>query len=230
MATLERATITKAGDPSAKPIPVLFNPEEYTVNREVNYAQAAVPGLSAPLLQFVNGAMQTLDMELLVDTFEAHGAAGRINQAGDDVRKLTGQIIGLMDIDPATHAPPVLRFTWGSLDFSCVLARASQKFIMFKADGTPVRARLKVSFHECRNADLEAKEIKRETSDYSRMHVVAQGETLSGIAAMVFGKPALWRVIALRNGLDDAGSLAVGQHLLIPQLPYRNPETGELMQ
>ena len=50
-------------------------------------------------------------------------------------------------------------------------------------DGVPVRARLQVTFNEFRNIELEAKEIKRETADYSKRHVVAQGETLSAIAA-----------------------------------------------
>ncbi len=68
-----------------------------------------------------------------------------------------------MNIDPTTHAPPVLLFSWASLTFTCVLAKATQRFIMFLPDGSPVRARLQVSFHEFRNVDLEAKEIKRET-------------------------------------------------------------------
>ena len=33
----------------------MFNPEEYTVNRDINYAQTGVPGLSAPIIQFVHG-------------------------------------------------------------------------------------------------------------------------------------------------------------------------------
>ena len=67
---LEKAVITNTvtGDE----IPVMFNPEEYTVNRDINYAQAAVPGLSAPVLQFVSGNMQTLEMELFLDTYEEH--------------------------------------------------------------------------------------------------------------------------------------------------------------
>jgi hypothetical protein len=124
-------------------VPVLFNPEEYTVNRDNNFAQVAVPGLRGPLLQFVAGNMQTLDMELL--SYEAHGNR---NAAGDDVRSLTSQITNLMGIDPTTHAPPILLFTWGSLSFTCVLAKASQRFIMFRPDGVPVRARLQVTFNE----------------------------------------------------------------------------------
>jgi nucleoid-associated protein YgaU len=209
--------------------PVMFNPEEYSLNKENNYAQAAIPGLSAPILQFVSGSMRTLEMELFLDTYEAHEAGGRaLNQAGQDVRELTRKIIGLMEIDPTTHAPPVLLFIWASLSFTCVLARASQRFILFLPDGTPVRARLQVSFNEFRNTEQEAKEIKRETADYSKLYVVNQGETLSAIAGRLYGNPAFWRPIALRNRLDSPRLLPAGLELIIPQLPYRDPETGEI--
>src|SRR3954452_463337 len=221
---LERATLTNTA--SGDRVSVLFNPEEYTMSREINYAQAAVPGLSAPLLQFVNGAMQTLELELLVDTLEAHRGAG--NAAGGDVRELTKKVVGLMDVDPTTHAPPVVLFTWGSLTFLCVLARATQRFVMFRPDGTPVRARLQVTFNEFRNVELEAKEVKRETADYTKRHTVHQGEAISAIAAAVYGDPALWRPIALRNGIDDPRELALGSRLAIPPLPYRDPDSGEV--
>lgn len=225
--SLEKALITNTV--TGVGIWVMFNPEEYTVNKDINYAQTAVPGLSAPIVQFVNGNAQTLEMELFVDTYEEHRASSRIlNQAGEDVRKLTSQITGLMNIEPTTHAPPVLLFTWASLSFTCVLARANQRFNMFLPDGTPVRARLQVTFHEFRNVELEAKEIKRETSNYSKLYVVGQGETLSTIAWRALGDPTLWRPIAIRNGIENPRALTVGQQLIVPQLPFRDPETGEV--
>ena len=223
---LEKAILTNTV--TGERVAVQFNPEEYTLNREVNYAQAAVPGLSAPLLQFVHGNLQTLELELLLDTYEAHEGPGA-NAAGSDVREQVRKVTALMDIDSTTHAPPVALFTWGSLSFTCVLARTSQKFIMFRPDGVPVRARVQVTFNEFRNGDLEAKEIKRETADYSRLYVVSQGETVSAIAARVYGNAAMWRPISLHNGIDDVRSLTPGQRLLIPQLPYRDRETGEVM-
>jgi nucleoid-associated protein YgaU len=99
---------------------------------------------------------------------------------------------------------------------------------MFRPDGAPVRARLQVTFNEFRNVDLEAKEVKRETADYSKLHTVVQGETLSTVAWRAYGNPALWRPIAIRNDIDDPRSLPVGLRLLVPQLPFRNPETGEV--
>lgn len=219
-------------------IPVMFNPEEYTLSKDNNFAQVGVPGLSAPLLQFVHGNLSTLEMELLVDTYEEHKEGNRtLNRAGEDVRNLTRKITDLMVIDPTTHAPPVLIFAPAvSLSFpgakmqsfTCVLARVTQRMIMFLPDGTPVRARLQVTFHEFLNAELEAKEVKRETADYSKIHTVVQGETLSAIAWRTYGNPRLWRPIALRNGIDDPHVLAVGRQLIVPHLPYRDPGSGEV--
>jgi hypothetical protein len=225
--TLEKALITNTV--TGAKVPVQFNPEEYTQNRDINYAQSAIPGLSAPILQFVNGNMQTLEMELFLDSYEEHRVGNTVvNAAQSDVRDLVNRITDLMTIQPTTHAPPVLLFTWAKLAFTCVLARASQRFVMFLPDGTPVRARLNVTFNEFRNADLEAKEIKRETSDFSKRYVVSEAETLSSIAGREYGDPRLWRLIAIANRLQRARNLPVGLKLLLPNLPYRDPDTGRV--
>ena len=234
---IEKALITNT-DTNDR-VPVLFNPEEYSLKKENNFAQAAVPGLSSPLLQFLHGSLETLDLELLVDTYEKHDENGLVfNQAGDDVRKLTRKITDLMKINPETHAPPVLLFTWGSVShttgtagasFTCVLASVNQRFIMFLPDGTPVRARLQVSFHEFKNAELQAKETKNETADYSKLYIVGQGETLSGIAGRVYNNPGAWRPIAIRNDIENPRRLTTGLRLIIPQLPFRHPDTGVVL-
>ena len=224
---LERATITNTA--TGDRVPVMFNPEEYTLNRDINFAQTAVPGLSSPLIQFVNGNLRTLELELMLDTVEKHTSGSTaLNRAGEDVRRLVRQVTDLMEINPETHAPPILLFTWASLSFTCVLARATQRFVMFKSDGTPVRARLTVTFNEFRNAELEAKEVKRETADYSKVHEVVQGDTLATIAAGAYNDGTLWRPIALRNEIDDPRRLQVGARLVVPPLPFRDSETGRV--
>lgn len=226
---LEKATLTNLT--RSEKIAVLFNPEEYSLNRDINYAQIAIPGLSSPLLQFVHGNMQTLEMELFLDTYEEHRESNRIlNRAGDDVRKQVRRITDLMNIDPTIHAPPILMFTWGTLSFTCVLARANQRYIMFNPNGVPVRARMQVTFNEFRNAELEAKEVKRETADYTKIYTILQGESLSAIAHRVYGNPKLWRPIALANNVLNPQRLQPGERLVIPNLPYRHIESGEVFQ
>jgi hypothetical protein len=225
--SLEHATLTNL-DTGAR-VEVLFNPDQYTLSKDNNFAQAAVPGLSSPLLQFVHGNLRTLDLELFFDTLEEHRRGGRnINPARGDVRLLTQQVVDLLAINPATHAPPVTLFAWGGLTFTGVLAKATQHFTMFLETGVPVRARLQVTFNEWKSALQEAQQIKRQTSDHTRVHQVGQGETLSSIAAALYGEPGLWRPIALANQLLEPRRLPAGLQLAIPPLPYRNPGTGEV--
>jgi LysM repeat protein len=208
---------------TGKRFDVFFNPEEYTINKDNNFASQAIPGLSGPLLQFVHGNMRTLEMELFFDTWDTPELEKR------DVRELTNKITGLLTIDSDLHAPPVLQVSWSSLQFRCVLARASQKFIMFANDGTPVRARVTVTFNEFIDAEREAREINRQTADFSKVYTVTQGQTLSGIAAIIYDNPLLWRPIAVANNIDDPRAIETGQSLLIPALPFRDPETGEVV-
>ncbi len=201
---------------------VMFNPEEYTLNKDNNFASQAVPGLSSPLLQFVHGNLRTLDMELFFDTYEPKPAR--------DVREETQKIVNLLKIDPALHAPPILRVSWASLQFRCVLAKVSQKFVMFVEDGRPVRARLTVTFNEFIDEEREAKEVNRQTADFTKVHEVIQGETVSGIAGKLYDNPQLWRPIAIANGVEDPRSISAGQLLRVPSLPFTDPQSGEVIQ
>jgi hypothetical protein len=201
-------------------IEVMFNPEEYSLNRDNQFASQAIPGLSSPLLQFSHGNLRTLEMELLFDTYERRS----------DVRAETEKFIRLMEIDPALHAPPVLIVSWASLRFRCVLARASQKFLLFLDDGRPVRARINSSFSEFIDPEHEALQVKRETADFTKLHTVLQGETILNIAFRYYSDPTLWRPIAVFNRLEDPRTLSAGQPLMIPSLPFTDPVTGEVIQ
>ncbi len=214
---LEKAQIIVLN--TGEKIPVMFNPEEYTVNKDNNFASQVVPGLSSPLLQFVNGNLRTLEMELFFDTYEAQ----------QDVRDETNKVVDLMSIDPTLHAPPVLQVAWASLNLTCVLARVSQKFVLFFSDGRPARARLSVTFNEFIDAAQEAKDVSRQTADYSKVHVVTRGETLSGIAGDLYDDPTMWRPIAICNAITDPRGIVPGQELLIPPLPFTDPATGDVV-
>ena len=201
-------------------IEVMFNPEEYSLNRDNNFASHAIPGLSSPLIQFAHGNLRTLDMELLFDTYEKLS----------DVRFETEKLIHLMEIDPALHAPPILIVSWASLQFRCVLTKASQKFLLFLDDGRPVRARITTSFTEFIDPDHEALQVKRETADFTKEHTVLQGETIANIAFKHYDDPTLWRPIATFNRLDNPRDLFAGQTLAIPSLPFRDSATGEVIE
>src|SRR5215813_11079497 len=212
---LEKAKITVFRGKGVEEIKVFFNPEEYTVNKDNNFAVQGIPGLSGPIVQWVNGNLRTLEMELFFDTWDTPTLTKK------DVRKeLTDKIVGLMAIDSELHAPPLLLVSWSSLQFRCVLARVNQKFTMFDSEGKPVRARLTCTFNEVIDPEQDAKETNLQTADFSKVHVITQGETLNDVAILHYNNAESWRPIAIANGLDDPRAISPGQSLLVPALPF----------
>jgi hypothetical protein len=200
-----KASILPEGQDS---IDVLFNPNLYTVAKGNSIAEAAIPGLEAPILQYVSGNTQTLTMELFFDTYEEQ----------TDVTEYTDQIYGLLYIDPDTHVPPICDITWGSFSFRGVMDNVSGKFSLFLPDGTPARATLTVTFKEYIDVDVLVQENPTQSADHRKTRLVQAGDRLTTIAFEEYGDAAKWRPIADANGLEDPKNLEVGKRLTIPAL------------
>lgn len=200
---LERALIVPE---DGVPIPVLFNPSEYSIEQSNELAQIGIPGLGAPITQYVGGAGRTLSMELFFDTYEL----------GIDVRAHTALIYGLLDITGPTHAPPICVFTWGAVVFRCVVQSVSGRFTMFLATGTPVRATLNVSLREYVDVEVEVRRIPTESANYHKTYTIRRGDTLSAIAAAEYGDAAAWRAIADANAIANPRTLEPGTPLVLP--------------
>lgn len=185
-------------------IPVMFNPEEYSLDLGNNFSEITIPGLRTPPIQYTHGTLRQLKMELFFDTYEIQ----------QDVRAATRKITSLLEKDTTTQAPPVLLFSWGSLTFKCVLESVGQRFTMFLSDGRPVRARLNVAFKEFESIDVE---IERGFFvGPPTVRNIIEGDTLSGLAGKFLGDPSAWREIARLNNIDNPRKLIPGLTLILP--------------
>lgn len=198
----------EAGAFKDDPAKVLFNPAEYTLEKGNQFASTALPGLSNPILSFVNGNADSLSMELFFDTYT--------NMGGSDVSKETGKIARLLDIDPELHAPPPVQFVWGDVRFRAVIERLTQRFTMFREDGVPVRATVNVTFKEYKTIEEQLKEKPNQSSDWTKLRVIGEGDRLCLIAAIEYGDPAVWRAIAEANDIDNPRLLRVGDEIALP--------------
>ncbi|XHS77622.1 peptigoglycan-binding protein LysM [Burkholderiaceae bacterium UC74_6] len=203
LARLAKATITNTT--TAERFQVMYNPDELRLEQGNNFAEVGIPGLNAPPLQYVRGKARTLSMDLFFDSYEAD----------QDVRVHTGPLVKLLDKDALSKAPPVLLFSMGQLNFQCVLVDASQRFTMFRRDGTPVRSTIAVRFQEFVRVEID---IERGLFlGPPTLHNVVRSETASAIAAAVLGDPARWREVAEANGIDDPLNIVPGITLQLPQ-------------
>jgi hypothetical protein len=190
-------------------IPVRFNPTQYVVEKGNTFADIPIPGLETPPIQFIRGNAERLTTELLLDTSDTL----------EDVRlKYTNQLRGLLNVQPALHAPPIVRFTWDTQVFVGVVENMSFTFQLFTPDGIPLRARLNLSLKEYRTVEQQLNESPRQSPDVDKAYTVRRGDTLSDIAAAVYDDPAAWRAIARANAIVDPRTLPPGRVLSVPRL------------
>lgn len=149
-------------------------------------------------------------MELFFDVYE--------DDEVEDVRTHTDRIDELLRVDGDLHAPPIVRFVWGSISFKSVLESANKSFTMFLDDGTPVRARMDVTFREYTTPAEQRAERPRHSADRATIHLVTEGDTLWAIADEKYGDPTEWRTIATANGIENPRTIQPGTELAIPPL------------
>jgi len=96
-------------DPTREPkkIDVQYNPTEYSLDKQVTLGEVAIPGLDAPLQQYVRGNAEKLTFDLFFDTTEHGTGSGAVS-----VTTETDKIYQLIKIEPERHAPPILTFVW----------------------------------------------------------------------------------------------------------------------
>jgi len=202
VATKAKIKITE-GKKKNTEITVLFNPNEYKINRTTRYSFQPVQGENKPTVQFNNGNEATLTMDLFFDTSESR----------KDVRDTTKKIVELLDIDAALHTPPICTFAWGTLTFTGVFTQVNQRFTMFMEDGKPIRAVLTVIMKE-----VDTSNIARESSDRTKERVLKQGEELWMLAAREYEDPSEWRSIARANNINNPRLAETSRKVIVPPL------------
>lgn len=209
-------------------IPVQFNPPEYTLAKAAQIAEIAIPGIDAPILQFVRGQTRTLALELFFDTTRLGSTETKVV----DVRLMTDVVAQLGRIQPNTHAPPRIRFIWGmGLSFRAIVDNVQQKFTLFNPAGIPVRATLTMTFKEYKTLEEQLKELNLQSTDHTKRRVIRRRDTLVRIAFEEYGDASKWRVIAdyeeNRKRLTDLRRLIPGMELSIPAIDALENGGGE---
>jgi hypothetical protein len=225
----------------------LLNPNTLEVARSagVRNRQAATGLLTGaarsddPLL-YTGGGRTSFTLDLLFDV-RITGSSVQ----GEDVRDLTRPLWELSETatsaTPASGAP-VVRFLWGKAwNVPGVVTAVAERLEDFDAGGVPARSWLRMRLARVPEdaaapdeggtlapSQLAAGEpvegMPGQAEEIVTHRVLGEGpdspgERLEDIAVLYYGNPALWRLLAALNGIDDPGRVPAGTVLQIPPAP-----------
>jgi len=216
---LEAATIYEVDEDGNRKdgghsVSCMFNPYEYTVSKTNTFSEEPANDSNTPHAELSNSGAQTLRVKLTFDTYES----------GEDVTLETNKLWRfMMRTENASgngnqrSETPQVAFEWGVFKFVSYLTQMTQKFTLFKNDGTPVRATAEVTFTQY--TDVNDYPNQNPTSGggpNERIYRVLAGDRLDTIAAQVYRDATQWRTIAEYNHITNPLKLQPGQELRIP--------------
>jgi len=229
--SLEKMTITAYSDgkfsqQEGKPFSVYLNPNKYSHDYKICYNNVSAQGSPGGSPDFNKISEETMSFELVFDgtgvvptaipgvlPFEEDGISEQIENFKKLVFKYNGK----------THSPNYLKLSWGTMLFKCRMSTLKTSYTLFKPDGTPLRARVNISFISYTDEIELAKQANKTSPDLSHILLVRGGDTLPLMCNRVYGSSDLYIQVARVNKLTNFRSLVVGSKLLFPPLGDETP-------
>jgi nucleoid-associated protein YgaU len=221
---LQKLTITALAKPisndqaspqlSSNKVTADFNPDTFTIVKGNDWTSKPDIGDDVPEIIFSGGRAENLELDLLFDS----------TGDGTDVRKKYEKLYAMAKVDPSTNEsgqgqPIHVMVQWGEfISFVAVISRITQTFMMFKTDGTPLRARVGVCFTQVYDGKKKSGQNPTSRTETRRTWVVEQGQRLDWIAYQEYGDSSAWRHIAEANGILNPTQLRAGQILRLTPL------------
>ncbi len=222
--SLERLLITAFSDAQYNDqlgqFTVWINPASYTHDYVICYSDRQAQGASGASPEFNRVGQETLAFELVFDAsgvipppipgtpLPSDGVAGLIDTFVKLVATFNGRI----------HQPNYLKLKWAQLQFQCVMSKLKITYTLFKPSGTPIRAKVGVTFLSfASEQQLEA--TANETSpDLTHLVTVVAGDTLPDLCHRIYGSSTYYLKVAAANGLTGFRTLPPGMQLIFPPL------------
>ncbi|MEM9337600.1 MAG: LysM peptidoglycan-binding domain-containing protein [Bacteroidota bacterium] len=158
-------------------------------------------------------SLDILKFEFYLDSTGIVPGCTDVHKSVSELRKLG------LEVNGEIHRNNYLKVRWDAvLVFSCVMKSLNVDYLLFKPDGTPVRAKLQAEFEEFIDAETQAKQQNTSSPDLTHVKTVLAGDTLPHLCYQVYGDVKYYLQVAAYNDILNVSRLNPGQKIIFPPL------------
>lgn len=196
---------------------VMINPSSYNHSYSVSLKGLPVSGKSHLSPDFKSVGPETVSFEFILDDT---GVVSRNKEnEGKSVHKMIKELKDVVyKYNGNTHEPNFVLLKWGTLIFKSRLSNLDVNYQMFKPNGLPLRAKVKMVFKGFVDPVTEAKLANRSSPDLTHIITVKEGDNLPLLCQKVYNNSKYYIKIAEINELVNIRRLVVGSKLIFPPL------------
>lgn len=198
---------------------VPLNPETYSLNLKVEYEKKKSKGSQGTNPKYTGTKPKELKMDFVLDgtkTAEGYHADLIDKTVPVQIEELLAVVYS---VNGKTHVPNRLKVNWGDeLVFDCVMTDLSVNYTLFDRDGTPLRAKLSITFLGHKEPTKRVAETDNQSPDLTHVYVLGGEETLTRQSVEIYGGPEFYRQVAVANDLTSFRNVPEGTTLVYPPL------------
>ncbi len=192
---------------------MMINPDTLKWQKSIDYNSLQAADSSAPDLKYKSTPSATLGFDVVID------ATGIVDSKRVDlateVQNLENTVYAYQG---KSHRPNFVKIQWGNIVFECVCKTFNTNYTLFKPDGTPLRAKITLSFTEYVSPSRRKKLEGKESPDITHSVQVKEGDSLPSLCNKTWGDPFLYVQVAEFNGLNKFRGLKSGELLIFPPI------------
>ncbi|MEO5583029.1 MAG: hypothetical protein ABIR66_10065 [Saprospiraceae bacterium] len=203
-------TDAKMSGQGTKGYEIELTPEKVTISYALKF-KIDQPNTNKRVTKFEGYDDSKLNFTFVID---GTGVTGNKVDVPDEIKKLGKAIYNYVD---SIHKPYYLRISYGSINFKCHLKTCSIDYVLFQADGKPLRAKVTLAFDEfVLPADAESR--KMSSPDMTHLRYFKESDNIFKYCEEIYSNPDQAVQIAKVNEIINFRKIPAGSLLVFPPL------------
>lgn len=206
--------VNKDGIPMGVPFLAMFNPENITINEQLEWDERNPSGNEGSDPVYSRTQPRTFTLEFTIDGTGVNTNGVKIPVTAQVLlfRSATTHIAGVI------HRPPYLLVQYGTFISTCVINSSDVTYTMFDMFGLPIRAKISATFTERTVAKLSNILNMLSSPDLTHKITVKEGDLLPYLTYQVYNNQDYYLQVARVNRLKNFRKLQAGTTLVFPPI------------
>lgn len=197
-----------------RPYVVMINPDSIKWQRNIEYNDEQPPDSSSASQKYKSTPSDKLNFDIVID------CTGIINPKRTDMVTEINTLEKIaFSYNGKIHRPNYVIIQWGKgLIFKGVLTSFDTSYTLFKPDGSPLRAKVSLSFSQYIAPATVIRQDKPESPDVSHLVTVVEGNTLPQLCQNIWNDESYYVQVARYNDLNKFRNLKGVEKLIFPPI------------
>lgn len=197
-----------------QPYTVMINPDSIKWQRNVEYNEQQAPDSSSPSQKYKSSPSDKVNFDIVID------CTGIVDSKRTDMATEMNALEAIVfTYNGKIHRPNYVKIQWGqNITFKGVLTSMDTSYTLFKPDGSPIRAKVSLSFSQYISPATVKILDGDESVDISHIVSVVEGITLPQLCLNIWNDDSYYIQVARYNDLNKFRNLKGIQKLIFPPI------------